>query len=194
VRNLKKQITDHEQLVRTLGGLIQGFVTPTYGSFLSLMNTLIDDKQLWHLQTDWLREKSKRGDDYQKAGRVLSSAMIKAMRVQPVPGLLHRTCVKKYEVGGDTGITINSGEKIVLGLVSATRDPVPATGSASELLFGGDYDAKGDRKTTHACPGKDMALGVMLGMLSVIVEVGNLQVEAPLVLGVDRSKPIFNFA
>jgi hypothetical protein len=176
---LQRTITDKSRLASTLAGLIQGFVTPTFGSTLSMMGTLIDNKQLWHLQLDWAHAKPADDKAFDVAKKILRNPMIDAMRVQPVPGLLHRVAVDTHDIHGKK---INAGQKIVLGLVSATREK--PSGSPTEIIFGGDYDAQAEKKTTHACPGKDMALGVMLGFLIAVVEAGEISVEAPLMLNI----------
>jgi hypothetical protein len=170
---------DTDYKVRTLGGIIQGFITPTYGSLLSVFSILINEKILWRLQQEWLGAKPDDSTAYARAQQILRMPLIHAMRAGPVPGLLHRVASSDATV---KTANIKAGDRVILGLVSAMREQNDP--SATALLFGGDYGATGNAKTSHPCPGRDMALGVMLGALVGAIEAGNLKQEAPLVLSV----------
>jgi hypothetical protein len=52
---------------------------------------------------------------------------------------------------------------VVLGLASAMKDP----DAPSTLMFGGDPG-----KAPHACPGYEMAVGVLCGMLAALLAAG----------------------
>ncbi|MEJ2089733.1 MAG: hypothetical protein P8Y69_14915, partial [Gammaproteobacteria bacterium] len=71
-------------------------------------------------------------------------------------------------------VPVKEGEMVVVGLVSATAqsdftDVSPA--------FGGSYHA--DPKPTHACPGRKLGMGTLLGMIAALFEVPGTLRRAP---------------
>jgi len=86
------------------------------------------------------------------------------MAKRPVPSLIHRTTTKQVCLGG---VTIAQGERVVLGLVSATAE---RNFTDVTPVFGGDYAAK--PKPIHACPGSKLGFGTLLGMISALFETG----------------------
>jgi len=174
--------TDNESKVRTLTGIIQGFITPTYGSLLSVFTTLINEKTLWRLQQEWVERSPGYENLFAAVKQILLTPLINTMRAQPLPSVLHRVATTPSLV---SGAQINTGDTVILGLISGAREVSDSDDSGkTELLFGGNY---GVSETSHPCPGKDMALGVMLGALLVILDAGNLRNDAPLTLSVRQN-------
>jgi cytochrome P450 len=91
------------------------------------------------------------------------------MKAAPAPDLLHRVAIRDTKLGTHD---IRSGDRLVLGIGSAARDEP----GKARLLFGGDY--KGAKTVTaHACPGQEMAWGVMLGVIATLLSHTRLQPE-----------------
>jgi hypothetical protein len=68
-----------------------------------------------------------------------------------------------------------AGEPVLLGLSSAVRgrldaDPTNplAQADADAMVFGGLWQSKGQPEA-HACPGREMALGVLAGMVGALL-------------------------
>jgi deferrochelatase/peroxidase EfeB len=152
---------------KTLIGSINGFVVPTSASFTSILVQWIESKELWRWQT-WLglpenallRDASVRFDAPSLEASALLVAAERAMMRAPVPDLLHRTVVERSLVGSEP---LEPGDRVVISLGSAA-----AESGKPEILFGGarSADLGPDRqKPLHACPGRAMAEGVLLGML-----------------------------
>jgi Dyp-type peroxidase family len=158
---------DADYKTRTLGGIIQGFITPTYGSLVSVFLRLINEKILWRLQQEWIGAKPDDKSAYANAQKVLRTPLIDAMRAGPVPAQLHRVASSD-----SPDKKINTCDRVILGLASAMRESNDPSRTA--LLFGGDYGVTCSAKTSHPCPGRDMALGVMLGILAVVLNSGGL--------------------
>lgn len=193
-KGMMNQISDDDQVSRTIVGLVQGFVAPTYGHFLNSMIALIQTGGLWRLQHLWCNEIAKADgsggltDEFRAQLRdaLIKPAVLKAMAKNPFPDLLHRTLDSEYPVDlGDT--TIFPDEKLVMRLASKSNKDTEIT----EIAFGGNYDqglvdeAGGHdkiNKPAHACPGKDMALGILYGMVAGLLETGELKKEARTVL------------
>ena len=57
----------------------------------------------------------------------------------------------------------------MLGIASALTDPR----APHQLMFGGSRS--GALKTTHACPGYAMGLGVLLGLIAGLLDAGTLR-------------------
>ena len=177
-------ISDDDQLARTVLGIAQGFMAPTSGNFFSVMYTLTKTRQLWRLQQLLSTHSSQQQGDIDTkklADTILKPALVKFMQYQPSPDQIHRTAIKDVEIGG---VPIKAGERVVLGLISATRGQPGST----EILFGGDYGKKD--APVHSCPGQPMAMGALLGMLNAILEVKALQ-PGPFPLTLSVSKEAF---
>ncbi len=156
-----------EHAKKTLVGSINGFAVPTSASFTSILVQWIESKELWRWQAwlglaenAYLRDPSSRLDATSLESSALLVAAEKAMMRAPVPDLLHRTAVERSLIGSEP---VEPGDRVVISLASAT-----AEGGKTELLFGGARDATlgpERQKPLHACPGRAMAEGVLLGML-----------------------------
>jgi hypothetical protein len=64
-----------------------------------------------------------------------------------------------------------------VGIPAFVEDP-------TQILFGGKFDRDGPY--AHACPGREMALGVLLGMVTAILEYGTLTPAGLLSLRITR--------
>ena len=189
-------------------GTIHGFVGPVGGSLTSLLNEWIKDRALWRRQLTLLQafpdpETELTWDDV--APLVLADVE-EGMRIQPFPYVLHRLPVRdvvlrqKPLARGDRkdgpapeawDLPVEAGTKIVLGMVSAAHDSTRVTGEddmpIGDLLFGGAYPRPnggygGEKSGLHACPGKAIGMGTILGVLAALTQQGNLRRIAPLKL------------
>ncbi len=98
-------------------------------------------------------------------------------------------------------LAVEAGSRVVLGLVSGAHDskaPDDGAMSTRDMLFGGIYGgagygaapndpgACGDRNPraigAHACPGQAIGMGTVLGVLTALLQAGNLRRLAPLKL------------
>jgi hypothetical protein len=81
-------------------------------------------------------------------------------------------------------VTAEAGDTVVVSLGSAVSERPDAV----DLLFGGTYypDKAGNRPQ-HACPGKEAAVGVMLGLAVALLSRRALKAEG--VLSVSYLKP-----
>jgi Dyp-type peroxidase family len=170
--------------VQSLIGLMNGFVSPTTVTFLNVMSLWMESGDLWRVR-QWARDGTPVAICANE-GRVFR-AMVEAMAQNPVPNLLPRTPVRKAGVcpRGATEalpapIDVPAGTPVVVSLASAAADGAPA----DSVLFGGAPAPQ--PRPIHSCPGKEMALGVMLGLITAIVEEPDLRREGTLVLSSAR--------
>jgi hypothetical protein len=117
---------------------------------------------------------------------LLKEHLLAQMRAAPLPNVLWRTQV--VDGGEKGGAAAGETATVVLGLGSAVRDTLGAGASpsaatrrrreaeANELLFGGAR--KGSGKAPHACPGRELAIGVLLGLVGGLLEAGSLRPSA----------------
>ena len=165
-------------IARMLAGCTNGFVAATRGSFLSVMRRWIDEEDLWKLRHGLRANMAAAGQcdaTHGVAAAVLREALVIGMQKRARPNLLHRVAMKKMRLGQ---ADIEPGQVVVVSLQSAAEEQ-PGN---PELLFGGNY---GD--TTHACSGQQMALGVLLGAISVIMERPVLEPDATFSLSLTHS-------
>jgi cytochrome P450 len=166
---------DQDQIARVLVGSVHGFVAPAGGSCFSVLHQWTASEQLWRYQQSLLARKRERPSeaDYDRARAVLMDGIVRTLQVQPFPYVLHRTALRKTKLGS---VEVEEGERVVLGLVSGTQDQP----GRAEILLGGDYGTPG--APVHACPGWGMAYGMILGVVSTLLEAGSLGREGSTVL------------
>ena len=103
-------------------------------------------------------------------GSELALGVIDTLKVFPVPPWLHRTAMSATKLGG---VDIAEGDKIAVHLGSSALDqPGP------DMLFGGKcrYDVSPQQAAPlHACPGRELALGVLMGMLTAVLQEHDLR-------------------
>lgn len=142
--------------IRTLAGVAQGFVGPTRGTFLSMMVVLLSTEEFWRAQTA-LHGRIGAGvlPEYQDAKDMVRPSLVNAMHLRPVPEIVYRKAVRDLTLGNTE---VRSGDLVILSLRHWGR-------TGQDALFGGTYGA-----TSHACPGQPMAMGVLLGIVSALLQ------------------------
>ena len=155
-------------VARTIAGVMLGFPPTVEGNFLRIMASLINTEDLWKVQQFLLENRNAVPDPLKRAQAILFKPLIDTMRKHPLPEMIWRTSVNQAGVGGAT--PIDDKQCVVLGIGSAVSDPQHFD---HYLMFGGERS--GPQKTVHACPGFNMAIGVLLALLSGLLEAGELR-------------------
>ena len=131
-----------------------------------------------------------RGTDFTDACNRLGDDFIPAMQLRTVPELLWRTATVSHTMGeGPHQVAVNPGDIVVAGAISAMQQNLQEGRPDIHHAFGGNRRAKDH--PTHACPGADPALAVMIGFFSALVE-SPLPLRAgpaPLTLALDGRLP-----
>ena len=73
----------------------------------------------------------------------------------------------------------------MIGIGSASAELLDKGKTDVSWVFGGDYSGKysGKNNSAHGCPGKKIAMGVLLGVTTALLEAGQIRAEpAPLIL------------
>lgn len=174
---------DEAQKKRALIGGAQGFLVATVASFVSVAKQWLESGR-FHRLRQWLAGPGKalaaRGDDLPDElladDSPLVREMLRTLVLAPQPDVLHRRAVRPKSLSGGA-VLANPGDTIVVSLGSAVEDAPDAV----DLLFGGTYyPDKSGKRPQHACPGKEAAIGVMLGMFVALLSRDELQAEGPL--------------
>ncbi|HWZ92175.1 MAG TPA: hypothetical protein VNW92_25100, partial [Polyangiaceae bacterium] len=190
-------------IVRSVVGTVDGFVAATYGSFLSVMGQwLADGETLWRVQKDHetilapalLAALEARAEQEAATGPASGeppesiangAAFVRkvtdTLKNFPKPAWLHRVAMSDTDLGS---VHIKAGDRVVVHLGQAALEQP----GSPELLFGGPYDpvaktlTSAERTPLHACPAREMALGVLLGMLVAVLKRKNLRYQTTLAI------------
>jgi Dyp-type peroxidase family len=173
---LFKLIGDNDELARTLVGIMIGFLPPTEGNLHLALLQWFDEKILWRVQRALLT--SEEPDPFKRADAVIRAPLMQAMQRRPAPDTLWRLAVQQADLNGTT---VEPGDIVIAGLVSATMEDAAHGDINVAPLFGGDRSA--DPHPVHACPGQKFAMGTMMGILGALLECGRIEaMPAPLIV------------
>ncbi len=174
-------IHDNDQLSRTLIGVMTGALPPIDGNLRSVLYDWLKEKSLWRYQTARL---TSRGTSFGWASKSLEAPMMRAMQKRPAPDLLWRTATRAHRLGN---VVVQPQEMIILAIASATLDDLNRNNTEVDTIFGNKKGAA--QHPLHACPAYDMAIGTMLGVLTALFEVGQIEaLPAPLLVNLKRRK------
>lgn len=165
----------NDLVARTLLGALIGFVPTVEGNFLSIMNEWLNERVLWEL-----RDAHAAGSPSDVLDR-----LERTMMYRPVPEYIWRTAVNNCWLGG---VAVKRNDKIVASTVAATHEDLFSGKVDVSPVFGGNRRAAAN-PPRHACPGYDMGLGVLLGMLSAVVELNVVVRPTPAPLTLSLSGP-----
>ena len=159
---------DNDLLARTLVGVMMGFLPTVDGNLRSTLNEWLEDRSFWELQNRYAAHPGPHA--FARAQDVIDGPLRRSMQLRPVPEMVWRTAVRAHRLGP---LEVRRDDLVVVGLVSATHQDLDHGVTDASLVFGGDR--RTDPYPSHACPGATMALGVMLGVLAALMEVGPLR-------------------
>jgi len=158
---------EHDDLVaRTMVGAMMGFLPTLDGNLKLSLNEWLRDGTFWALRQA-LRDRPG-PTTLARATELLEPPLKQAMQLRPSPELIWRTAVAEHRIGD---VTVRAGDKVVLALVSATQQSLAAGDDDVYPVFGGRRHNPDAPAPTHACPGYDAAMGVLLGTFSALLDV-----------------------
>jgi Dyp-type peroxidase family len=157
---------DLDFAARTLVGAVVGFVPTVNGNIMRVLNEWLREGILWSVRA---RLGGTKAADFLDACNRLGADFIPAMQLCTVPETLWRTATGAHTMGeGPHQVAVNPGDIVVAGAISVAQQNLQEGRLDLYAAFGGNRRAKGH--PTHACPGADPALAVMLGFFSALVE------------------------
>ena len=153
-------------VARTVAGAMMGFIPTVEGSLRQILNEWLRDGNLWSLRARYDGTQAK---DFTDACHRLGDDFIPAMQLRAVPELIWRTATVAHTLGTcPHQVDVQPGDIIVAGAVSATQQSLQERRPDVYHAFGGNRGAADH--PTHACPGMNPALAVMIGFFSALVE------------------------
>lgn len=163
---------------RTLCGALIGFLPTVDGNFRLSLNEWLRDASFWSLRTAW----SARQDlaAFARAEALLQGPLVRSMQLRPSPELVWRQATRGGLRIGE--VEIHQGDLIVTSLVSAAHQCLASGSSDVSAVFGGDRRAAGGHHPTHACPGYEAGMGVLLGLFSGLLDVAHSTRASPVPL------------
>ena len=188
-----KAIRDDELLARNLIGVMMGLLPPADGCLRGALHEWLKEQKMWRIQRALLaRREAGISEPYIRAQEALEGPLRQAMQKRPAPDMVWRTATRGHWLGKEPGkrVYVRAGERVFVGIVSATLE---AQGEGSDdvyPIFGGDrtvYDSAGRAPPPHACPAYAMGMGTMMGMLTALLESGAIEAQpAPLTIQITR--------
>ena len=155
---------------RTVVGAIMGFVPTIDGNLRRVLNEWLLDGTLWSLRE---RHAGKPAKDRAAAeGRILDS-LTGAMQLRSAPELLWRTATVAHTIGlGEHAVAVKQDDIVVAALVSALQQGLEEGSNNLCPAFGGQRrpTTPPTPTPTHACPGYDAAMAVMVGFFEALAE------------------------
>lgn len=151
-------------LTRTLIGVMMGFLPTAQGNLMAVAKAW-EGQVFADLRTAFLAHPEP--DLYLRANQVIRDPMIAAMQGEPMPPAIWRTALRDHMLGS---IQVRAGDRLCINIDSATREDHAAGVSDPIPIFGGDRSLAAP--PTHACPGYQAAMGVLLGTLAGMLEAG----------------------
>jgi Dyp-type peroxidase family len=163
---------------RSICGVLMGFLPTVDGNFRLTLNELLRDGSFWSLRAAWSAQQG--GSPHDKAKQLLTGPMVRAMQYRPSPELVWRTATRDGLRLGT--VDVKAGDKIVVAIVSAAHAGLEAATDDVSVVFGGARKPPPAAHPTHACPGYNAGMGVLLGMLAGFVNVAETMRPSPVPL------------
>lgn len=170
-------------------GAVNGFTVPTGESFERIVGAWLETGAFWRLQEAYAALPDKTSLDFlqqEKTEGFLAKAVIEAFQMAPVPFALHRRVKANREVGA--GVVATPDTAVVVLTTSVGQELLDAKKLEYAALFGGEFvAAKPPGSAVHACPGREMALGVIMGLAAAVFERANVVWEGLLSVSFDTA-------
>ena len=158
----------------TVANVMLGLPATLLGSWVKVVTMCAANGSLWRLQYGLLNNAQR--VDYRvtadrdpraactAASGVLRNALILTMAANPVADGIWRTVTKRAELGP---VEVQPDDTVWLGMGAALMDKPGDVDASEKLLFGGAIGI-----APHACPGRGLAIGAMLGALAALLLAG----------------------
>ena len=165
-------------LGRTVTGVMLGFGPTVLGNLRTVLFRWVNSGALWDLQAALRDADSPAPHGYMPANATLRRPLIQALMERPTPEVVWRTVREDHRL---QGVDLREGDRLIVGIASATQADLVAGVRDHYTVFGGSRtpgDWPGEAAPRHACPGYSMGFGVMLGLVSALLDAGTLRATA----------------
>jgi hypothetical protein len=165
-------------LGRTLTGVMLGFGPTVLGNLRTVLGRWVVDRSLWDLQAALRDADGPPPHAYMLANAALRKPLVDTLMARPTPEVVWRTAREDHRL---MGVDIREGDRVIVGIASATQADLAAGVRDVYTVFGGSRtpgDWPGEAAPLHACPGFSMGIGVLLGLVSALLDAGTLRATA----------------
>jgi len=140
------------------------------GTWSKLLIRWSESRELWRLQHE-MSLSPDTSAPHAHASAVLRESLIRTMAEDPVADGIWRTVKQPHLF---RGVDVKNDDVVWLGLGSALAGLPEAQrmAMAEDLLFGGAWRPAATDGPPHACPGRGLAIGVLLGALAALLLAG----------------------
>jgi hypothetical protein len=159
---------DDDVLARVIIGAMMGMLPTVNGNLVATVKTWQRSQTLLVLHAKL--KGSSQTDEFLRAHEVIEQPLSETMQMMPTPDAVWRTAVKEHTLGTINPVQVNPGDKIYISIIQAMQEDLGAGITDVCPVFGGNRRAS--PHPTHACPGFEMAMGVLLGITYAVVEKG----------------------
>ncbi|MEY4415531.1 MAG: hypothetical protein RIQ53_2824 [Pseudomonadota bacterium] len=156
----------------TVAVMILGLPATWLGSFVKVLLAWITDRRLWGLQLDL----ASRQPTPPQMRALLREPLLRTLVADAVADGIWRQAVAPGPLGPQQ---VRPGDVVWMGLGSAWADASAQgqadTALALDLIYGGHWDSTAAGHAPHACPGRDMATGTLIGAMAALLAAGELR-------------------
>jgi hypothetical protein len=157
---------DDDLLARVIIGAMMGMLPTVNGNLVATVKTWQKSQTLLVLHAKL--KGSSQTDEFLRAHEVIEQPLSETMQMMPTPDAVWRTAVKEHTLGSKNPVQVHPGDKIYISIIQAMQEDLRAGITDVCPVFGGNRRAS--PHPTHACPGFEMAMGVLLGITTAVVE------------------------
>jgi hypothetical protein len=157
---------DDDLLARVIIGAMMGMLPTVNGNLTATVKAWQKTATFMVLQAKL--KNSTETDEFVRAREVIEQPLQEAMQMAPTPDAVWRTAVKEHTLGTKNPVQVHPGDKIYISILKATQEDLRAGVTDVCPVFGGNRSAT--PHPIHACPGFEMAMGILLGIIYGVVE------------------------
>jgi hypothetical protein len=157
---------DNDLLARVIIGAMMGMLPTVNGNLTGTVKGW--QRSATFLALQGKLKTSAQTDNFARAKEVIEQPMQEAMQMAPTPDAVWRTAVREHTLGTKNPVPVRPGDKIYVNILQATRGDLRSGVTDVCPVFGGNRRVM--PHPTHACPGFEMAMGVLLGTIYGVVD------------------------
>ena len=157
---------DNDLLARTILGAMMGMLPTVNGNLTATVKAW--QKSATFLTLQGKLKTSSESDDYARATAIIEQPMMEQIQMAPTPDAVWRTAVREHTLGTINPVQVHPGDRIYVYIAQATQGDLGNGVTDVCPVFGGNRSAT--PHPTHACPGFEMAMGVLLGTIYGVVD------------------------
>lgn len=160
-------------LARVLVGCLIGGVPTVAGNAVRLLVEGLETGDLDRAQAPWLLLPAAE-QSFDRARAIFGPKIAKLLALKPVPEVLWRRVVGDNVKLGEQ--PLEKGRTLIFSLESAGQDRFAGGATDNYIPFG--MAQPGTPPTPHGCPGREMAIGTMLGLVVGLLEAARFRPSA----------------